>query len=90
MVFCCDRYTILKQRIARHELLNSNNTSEDDQSRIKLQNIDYLKSCGGQTVKAVVFGYISQLKEGKYFLEDPTGILPLDLKEAVSFSVRVV
>lgn len=68
--------------------MNSNNTSEDDHNRIKLQDIDYLKSCGGQTVKAVIFGYISQLKEGKYFLEDPTGILPLDLSEAVSFLLK--
>jgi DNA polymerase epsilon subunit 2 len=64
--------------------LNSSNTSEEDSNRIKLQDIDYLKSCGGQSVKTVVFGYLSQLKEGKYFLEDPTGILPLNLSEAVS------
>lgn len=79
----CRRYKILKQRIARHELLNSNSVSEDDSNRIKLQNIDYLISCGGQTVKTIVFGFLSQLKEGKYYLEDPTGILPLDLSGAV-------
>lgn len=86
------RYSILKQRIARHELLNSGSESSSQinrQNDIKLHDIDYLQSRTSQQFKTVVFGYLSQLKEGKYFLEDPTGVLPLDLSNAVSFFYSV-
>lgn len=80
-----NRYLILKQRISRHELLNSGNeiSSEQNCQTIKLHDIDYLQSRAGQRLKTIVFGYLSQLQEGKYFLEDPTGILPLDLSSAI-------
>ncbi|XP_065215722.1 DNA polymerase epsilon subunit 2 [Planococcus citri] len=75
-----DRYTMIKQRIDRHELLSSRNKSSDE---AKLRTIDYLLSCAAENEKVVVFGILAQLQEGKYFLEDPSGILPLNLSQAI-------
>lgn len=77
---------MIKQRIDRHELLSSRNKTPD---QAKLRTIDYLHSCAGENEKVVVFGILSQLQEGKYFLEDPSGILQLNLSQAVSFLVIV-
>lgn len=37
----------------------------------------------------MVFGILSQLEEGKYYLEDPSGILPINLSQTVSFASRL-
>ncbi len=54
-----------------------------------LRDIDYLMSRVGKNLNVVVFGLLSQLEEGKFFLEDPTGVLLLDLTRTVSFFFRL-
>lgn len=73
---------MIKQRLDRHDLLSSSRSKSSDH---KLRAIDYLLSRSGENTKVVVFGILSQLQEGKYFLEDPTGILQLNLSQTVSF-----
>lgn len=75
---------ILKQRILRHELL-STGSAKDSMNRVQIHDIDSLLSCSSKNFNVVIFGLLSQLEEGKYYLEDTTGILPLDLSQAVSF-----
>lgn len=79
------RYTILKLRIERNDLISSYNAQHDGSDAVKLRSIDYLLSCAGKNANVVVFGLLSQLEEGKYSLEGPDGTLPLDLSQAVSF-----
>ncbi|PNF14373.1 DNA polymerase epsilon subunit 2, partial [Cryptotermes secundus] len=80
-----DRYTILHQRTLRHELfapaiLGAN--SDDASCKFKLQPIEFLLGSSGKVKEAIVLGLLTQLREGRYYLEDPTGILQLDLSEA--------
>jgi len=61
--------------------------SDDAGNKFKLQPIEFLLSSSGKVTEAVVLGLLTQLHEGRYYLEDPTGILQLDLSEAISFIV---
>lgn len=83
------RYTILHQRTTRHELFTPRimGTSADsaDSHRFQLRPIEYLLSSSGKVSQAIVLGLLTQLCEGKYYLEDPSGIVQLDLSEAISF-----
>jgi len=84
------RYAILHQRTQRHELFTPaipGMNSDDAGHKFKLQPIEFLLSSSGKVTEAVVLGLLTQLREGRYYLEDPTGILQLDLSEAISFIV---
>jgi DNA polymerase epsilon subunit 2 len=59
--------------------------SDDDGHKFKLHPIEFLLSSSGKVTEAVVLGLLTQLREGRYYLEDPTGIMQLDLSEAISF-----
>lgn len=74
-----ERYNIIRQRTLRHSLFNAINPTADS---FKLDWIEYLQSLTNVKHRTVVLGMISQLKENKYFLEDPTGIVQLDLSQA--------
>ncbi|GFG31082.1 hypothetical protein Cfor_00693, partial [Coptotermes formosanus] len=85
-----ERYAILHQRTQRHELFTPaipGMNSDDAGHKFKLQPIEFLLSSSGKVTEAVVLGLLTQLREGRYYLEDPTGILQLDLSEAISFTV---
>ncbi|PSN37360.1 DNA polymerase epsilon subunit 2 [Blattella germanica] len=78
-----DRYTILLQRTQRHKLFTPAILGSDTEVRkCELQPVEFLLSSSGKIIDAMVLGILTQLKEGKYYLEDPTGILELDLSEA--------
>lgn len=79
------RFKIIHQRTLRHELfspcmLNQNSTSSG-KKKFQLKPIEYLLSNTGNMEETIVLGMISQLKEGKFYLEDLTGSLPLSLIE---------
>ncbi|XP_031458124.1 DNA polymerase epsilon subunit 2 isoform X3 [Phasianus colchicus] len=80
-----ERYSILQQRTHRHELFTPAAVvvhPDDSRSKFQLKTVETLL---GNTVKVgevIVLGMITQLKEGKYFLEDPTGVVQLDLSKA--------
>lgn len=84
------RYAILHQRTQRHELFTPailGMNSDDAGHKFKLHPIEFLLSSSGKITETVVLGLLTQLREGRYYLEDPTGILQLDLSEAISFIV---
>ncbi|KAL1461562.1 hypothetical protein WDU94_013447 [Cyamophila willieti] len=74
-----ERYNIIRQRTLRHSLFSNINPNATD--GFKLDWIEYLNSLTNVKHRTVVLGMISQLKENKYFLEDPTGIVQLDLSQ---------
>nr|CAD7395680.1 unnamed protein product [Timema poppensis] len=82
------RYTILHQRTARHELFTPTimGTDRDNSNRkFKLRPVEFLLSSSGRLNEVIVLGLLTQLREGRYFLEDPSGIVQLDMSEAISF-----
>ena len=74
-----DRYRLIKQRLQRHAFFRS--TNEEGQG-IKLPAI---KTRLGQEGESFVFlGMLSQLKEGRYWLEDLDDRVELDLSAVES------
>lgn len=77
--FLINRYTMLWQRTNRHELFTSTIPGTlDENKKFKLRKIESLLSMASLN-EIVVLGMISKLTEMKFFLEDPTGSVPLDL-----------
>lgn len=78
-VYLADRYTILYQRTIRHELFSPiipGTTCAVKKFTLKL--IENLLSSSKMN-EIVILGYLTQFTEGKYYLEDPTGTVPLDM-----------
>lgn len=76
--YVCNRYTILYQRTIRHELFSPTilgTTCAVKKFTLKL--IENLLSSSKMN-EIVILGYLTQFTEGKYYLEDPSGIVPLD------------
>lgn len=73
-----DRYTLVLHRTQRN--FKNNQTSDN---AFTLQTVDYLLTSSYVTLdKILILGSLLQVSEGKYFLEDPTGIVQLDLVHA--------
>ncbi|KAL7037262.1 hypothetical protein ACKWTF_009142 [Chironomus riparius] len=81
-----NRYNTILQRILRHDLFAPNHnenirTSEVESKKFSLKYAENLLSAS--TINEVVMlGLLSKFKEGKFYLEDPTGAIPIDLNEA--------
>lgn len=72
-----DRYRLIKQHLLRHPFFRATN------SEGKTVRLPPIKTRLGQEgEKFVFFGMLSQLKEGKWFLEDLDDRVELDLSEA--------
>ncbi|NXY36448.1 DPOE2 polymerase, partial [Pomatorhinus ruficollis] len=83
-----ERYSILQQRTHRHELFTPSPVvahPDDSKSKFQLKTVETLLGNTAKVGEVIVLGMITQLKEGKYFLEDPTGVVQLDLSKAISF-----
>ena len=80
-----EQYTILQQRTLRHELFTPPALGQPVQSssKFQLRSVEYLLSSSGLPDKTIVLGMLTQLKEGKFHLEDPTGTVELDLSQCV-------
>ena len=52
----------------------------------QLKHLEFLKGSTARLRDIIVLGMLTQLKEGKWYLEDPTGCVELDLSQAISFS----
>uniref|UniRef100_A0A8D0BVR7 DNA polymerase epsilon subunit n=1 Tax=Salvator merianae TaxID=96440 RepID=A0A8D0BVR7_SALMN len=77
-----ERYIILQQRTHRHELFAPSAIGplpDERRSKFQLKTIETLLGNSAKVKEVIVLGMITQLKEGKYFLEDPTGVVQLDL-----------
>ncbi|XP_029454237.1 DNA polymerase epsilon subunit 2 isoform X2 [Rhinatrema bivittatum] len=80
-----ERYIILQQRTHRHELFTPpviGAHPDDSRSKFQLKTVDTLLGNTSKVGDVIVLGMITQLKEGKFFLEDPTGTVQLDLSKA--------
>ncbi|CAK8693878.1 unnamed protein product [Clavelina lepadiformis] len=79
-----DRYKMLYQRTSRHKLFTPLIPGFDEANarKFQLQNIEYLLGCTAKLREIIVLGMITQLKEAKYYLEDLTGAVEMDLSEA--------
>uniref|UniRef100_A0A8C5X3J4 DNA polymerase epsilon subunit n=1 Tax=Malurus cyaneus samueli TaxID=2593467 RepID=A0A8C5X3J4_9PASS len=79
-----ERYSILQQRTHRHELFTPSPIvahPDDSKSKFQLKTIETLLGNTAKVGEVIVLGMITQLKEGKFFLEDPTGVVQLDLSK---------
>ncbi|KFU84590.1 DNA polymerase epsilon subunit 2, partial [Chaetura pelagica] len=83
-----ERYSILQQRTHRHELFTPSAVvahPDDSKSKFQLKTVETLLGNTAKVGEVIVLGMITQLKEGKFFLEDPTGVVQLDLIYALTF-----
>ncbi|XP_061424594.1 DNA polymerase epsilon subunit 2 isoform X2 [Lethenteron reissneri] len=80
-----ERYAILQQRTHRHDLFTPpvvGSVTEEGRNKFQLKTVEFLQGSTAQLGEVIVLGMLTQLKEGKYYLEDPTGTVQLDLKNA--------
>ncbi|GIX94149.1 DNA polymerase epsilon subunit 2 [Caerostris darwini] len=80
-----ERYRTIHQRTARHRLFTAPAISRDtnQSSTFSLRAIEHLLGSSSKEDNVIVLGIITQLKEGQFFLEDPTGVVRLNLMEAI-------
>lgn len=77
--FLIDRYVMLWQRTSRHDLFSSAIPgTSNDLKKFELRKIESLLSATSAN-EIVVLGLLAQLTENQFFLEDPTGSVPIDL-----------
>ncbi|RTG87016.1 DNA polymerase epsilon subunit 2 [Schistosoma bovis] len=78
------RNSVIYQRISRHQLFSQTAALDGPHStNYRLRPIEYLLASGSRIDSAVVLGLISQLREGKWYAEDPSGIVQLNLQQAI-------
>ncbi|KAK3092347.1 hypothetical protein FSP39_001653 [Pinctada imbricata] len=80
-----DRYTILQQRTQRHDLFTPpaiGSKTDNATKKFQLKPVEFLLGSTAKLGEIIVLGMLTQLKEGKWYLEDPTGAVQLDLTEA--------
>ncbi|XP_052769617.1 DNA polymerase epsilon subunit 2-like [Mya arenaria] len=79
-----ERYTILHQRTLRHDLFTppALGSTPSESKKFQLKPIEYLLGTTAKLGDVIVLGMLTQLKEGKWYLEDPTGVCQIDLTKA--------
>lgn len=80
-----ERYTILWQRTVRHPLFAGNSVVGAARPAFQLKKVENLLS-SSKLKDIVVLGLLAQLSEGKYYIEDPTGAVPIDISDATLHS----
>lgn len=81
IAFSQRRYNIVKQRIIKQF------RSSSDSSKITLTPIKSIKGINSPSLERVLFGQITEMTEGEFYLEDPEEFIPLDfsaIKEKIS------
>jgi len=77
---------MLLQRTLHHDLFSPTIVRgldiSDTKKKFQLRPVEFLIGSSTKVEGVVVLGMISQMKEGKYFLEDMSGNVELDLSEA--------
>ncbi|CAG4966167.1 unnamed protein product [Colias eurytheme] len=80
--FLIDRYTVIWQRTARNKLFAKDSLpSMESENRFQLRKVEVLLSSSSKVDDVIVLGLLTQLTEGKYYLEDPTGSVLLDMTQ---------
>ena len=84
------RYSILHQRALHHDLFTPASyaaSGADKSSKFSLKPVEHLLSCSGSLGDIIVLGMLTVLKEGVYYLEDPSGVWVYYHLMVVTFSV---
>jgi len=76
-----ERYMAVWQRTVRHEMFTPAHRKAQS-AQFSLQKIEYLKGISLKMTECVILGMLTQMKEGEWWIEDPTGALKLNLAEA--------
>lgn len=80
-----ERYKVIHQRTARHKLFAPpaiTGGSCSAAETFSLKSVEYLLGASAKQTGIIVLGMLTQLKEGQFHLEDPTGCVPLNLSQA--------
>ncbi|CAE1325742.1 POLE2 [Acanthosepion pharaonis] len=79
-----DRYYMLLQRTMRHNLFTppAIGNIKDGEKKFQLKPIEHLLGTSTKMGENIVLGMLTQLKEGKWYLEDPSGSVQIDLSQA--------
>ena len=80
-----NRFSTIHQHTLRHELFSQPAIGQEVQptTRFQLKTVEHLLSSSGLPDRIIVLGMLTQLKEGKFHLEDPTGAVELDISQSV-------
>jgi len=73
-----DRFAMLQQRTARHDLFSGTGTVE---KKYQLKPVEFLLGTVNRLDNVIVLGMLTQITYGTYYLEDPSGVVKLDLSE---------
>uniref|UniRef100_A0A673FE52 DNA polymerase epsilon subunit 2 n=1 Tax=Sinocyclocheilus rhinocerous TaxID=307959 RepID=A0A673FE52_9TELE len=79
-----ERYTILQQRTHRHELFTPpviGSAPDEGRNKFQLKTVEALLGSTAKVGEVIVLGMITQLKEGKFYLEDPSGAVQLNMSK---------
>ncbi|GBP56402.1 DNA polymerase epsilon subunit 2 [Eumeta japonica] len=80
--FLIDKYTIVWQRTVRNNLFSQQSLpGSEEEKKFQLRKVETLLSCSSKIEDVIVLGLLTQLTEGKYYLEDPTGSVLLDISQ---------
>jgi len=81
-----ERYAILLQRTMRHELFSPPAPGVDPgvmaPNKFKLKTIEHVLSSAVTGDKLVVLAMLAQIKEGRWYLEDPSGTVEVNVTSA--------
>jgi len=78
-----NRYTVILQRTQRHDLFSAPVPgSVAPTANYTLQTVEQVLGQQGDCVNTIVLAMLVQIKEGKYYLEDPTAHMLCDLSKA--------
>lgn len=84
-ILFCKRYSLLLQRTLHHKLFANPSVGIDQKSKSDayvLSRLEYLIGSSTKLDDLIVLGMITQITEGKYHLEDTSGIVEVDLSNA--------
>ncbi|TPP58493.1 DNA polymerase epsilon subunit [Fasciola gigantica] len=83
------RYEVIYQRVLRHQLFSKvtgfgdSVTDGVQRGSFRIRPIEYLLASGSPIDSVIILGMLCQLREGDWHLEDPSGIIRLDLTNAI-------
>jgi len=81
-----ERYTVLYQRAMHHDLFTPAPLASSGgvkSAKFTLKPVDHLLGSITKLDEIILLGMLAHLKEGKYFLEDPSGVVELDISKAI-------
>lgn len=79
-----EKYKLVHQRTARHKLFAAPAiANQSNCTTYSLKAVEHLLGASSKETNIIILGMLTQLKEGQFFLEDPTGTVRLNLSKAV-------